>query len=172
MKTWSKLAVAAAFIALSAPAMAQQPPASTQAAPSAAAIGYAKEILALKNAAAMYASAVPNVIQRTKDLLIQTNLNFQKDLNEIAPTIAKAQNGREREIGDLMARVYAADFTEQELKDLVVFYKTPLGQKLLTQEPKAIQNSLNAINQWAQSFAEQVDKMFRDEMKKRGKDLS
>ena len=35
-----------------------------------------------------------------------------------------------------MAAVYANEFSEQELKDLVAFYKSPLGQKLLLAEPK------------------------------------
>lgn len=139
--------------------------------PSAASIASAKEILALKNATAMYSSAVPNIVQRAKDSLLQNNLNYQKDLNEVAVTIAQSQAGREKEIGEQMARIYAGDFTEQELKDLVVFYKSPLGAKLLTQEPRAIQGSIGAINAWGQAFAEEVEKMFRVEMRKRGKEL-
>ena len=45
--------------------------------------------------------------------------------------VAKKLAGREKEIGDGMAQVYANEFTEQELKDLVTFYKSPLGTKLL-----------------------------------------
>src|ERR1700710_2843502 len=44
------------------------------------AIAAAKEILAMKNAAAMYSNAVPNIVQQTKDALLQQNLNYQKDL--------------------------------------------------------------------------------------------
>src|ERR1019366_9189033 len=47
-----------------------------------AAIAAAKEILTMKNASAMYASAVPNIVQRTQDALLQNNLNYQKDLKE------------------------------------------------------------------------------------------
>jgi uncharacterized protein len=70
-----------------------------------------------------------------------------------------------------MASVYASAFTEQELKDLVTFYKSPLGQKLLTTEPQAIQQSMAFMNQWAQSFAEMVNGEFRAEMRKRGKEI-
>ena len=70
-----------------------------------------------------------------------------------------------------MAQVYAYQFTEQELKDLVTFYKTPLGQKLLSTEPKAIQQSMAYMNQWAQNFAGIVNDQFRAEMHKRGKDI-
>ena len=70
-----------------------------------------------------------------------------------------------------MAKIYACEFTEQELKDLVTFYKSPLGQKLLAQEPKAFQPSMGYMSQWAQGFAEQVNGDFRAEMRKRGKEI-
>ena len=159
-----------------APATAQQKqPAAPQAAPlqqaSPGALAAAKEILAMKNAAAMYANAVPNVVEQTKNALIQQNLNYQKDLNEVAVIVAKSLAGREKEIGDGMANIYANEFSEQELKDLVTFYKSPLGAKLLSTEPRAIQFSMSYMNQWALQFANQVNVQFRAEMKKRGKEI-
>jgi hypothetical protein len=53
----------------------------------------------------------------------------------------------------------------------VTFYKSPLGQKLLTSEPRAIQMSMGYMNQWAQQFAEIVNGEFRAEMRKRGKQI-
>jgi hypothetical protein len=136
-----------------------------------AAMTAAREILAMKNVSAMFSNAVPNIVQRTKDTLVQTNLNYQKDLNEVALVVAKETAGREKEIAEQMAKIYANDFTEQELKDLVTFYKSPLGQKLLAQEPKSIAASMQYMNQWAQSFAEEVNGKFRAEMRKRGKEI-
>jgi hypothetical protein len=136
-----------------------------------AAIAAAKEILAMKNAGAMYASAVPNLVEQTKNVLLQNNLNYQKDLNEVAVIVAKNLAGREKEIGEGMAQVYANEFSEQELKDLVTFYKSPLGTKLLASEPRAIQFSMSYMNQWAQNFAEVINGQFRAEMKKRGKEI-
>ncbi|MCG6203055.1 DUF2059 domain-containing protein [Rhodopseudomonas sp. HC1] len=167
MKYLSKALLAAGLslgLALSAgQAMAQAKP------PTPAAIAAAKEILELKRANTIYASAVPNIVQRTMDSLMQSNLNYQKDLKEVAEVVVKNLAGREKEIGDGMAKIYAQDFTEQELKDLVAFYKTPLGQKLLNEEPKAISASMQYMNQWAQTFAEEVNGQFRTEMRKRGK---
>jgi hypothetical protein len=156
-------------------ALAGLPAGAQQAAPlkpgSPAAIAAAKDILTMKNATAMYASAVPNIVEQTKNALIQSNLNYQKDLGEVAVIVAKSLAGREKEIGDGMAQIYANDFTEQELKDLVSFYKSPLGQKLLSTEPRAIQSSMAYMNQWAQAFAETVNAQFRAEMRKRGKQI-
>jgi hypothetical protein len=161
-----------AFSGLSA--MAQPAPATAlpQIKPaSPAAIAAAREILAMKNVSAQYAGAVPNIVQRTKDALLQNNLNYQKDLNEVAVMVAQALAGREKEIGEQMAKIYASDFTEQELTELVKFYKSPLGQKLLAQEPKSIMASIGYMNQWAQAFAAEVDAQFRAEMRKRGKEI-
>ena len=136
-----------------------------------AAIAAAKDILTMKNAGAMFANAVPNIVEQTKNALIGANLNYQKDLTEVAVIVNKNMTGREREIGDQMALIYTNAFTEQELKDLVTFYKSPLGQKLLSTEPQAIQLSMSYMNQWAQVFAETVNAAFRAEMRKRGKEI-
>ena len=156
-------------LALSAaPALAQQ---KAPEAPTPGAIAAAKQILTLKNASAMYADAVPSMVEKVKATLIGQNLNYQKDLNELAPVVAKQLAGREQQITDGMVGVYAGEFTEQELKDLVTFYKSPLGQKLLTNEPKAINLSMQVMSDWARSFSEVVAATFRAEMKKRGKEI-
>src|ERR1700692_2422674 len=156
------------------PAVAQQAPASAPPLKQASrpAIAAAREILAMKNASAMYGSAVPNIVEQTKNALLQSNLNYQKDLNEVAVIVAKNLAGREKEIGEGMAKVYANEFSEQELKDLVTFYKSPLGQKLLSTEPRALKFSMSYMNQWAQGFSAAVNGAFHDEMKKRGKPIT
>jgi hypothetical protein len=179
MKSLSRILSAAGLalgLALAAvPAGAQQPAAQPSAPlkpASPAAIAAAKELLNLKGVGGIYASAVPNIVQRAKDQLLANNLNYQKDLNEVAAAIAQSLAGREKEIGEQMAKIYASDFTEQELKELITFYKTAVGQKLLVQEPKTVQASMTYMQQWAQQFNEVVLAEFRAEMKKRGKPIS
>ena len=82
MKSLSRILSAAGLalgLALAgAPAWAQQPAAPPLKQASPAAIAAAKEILAMKNASAMYANAVPNIVQQTKEVLLQNNLNYQR----------------------------------------------------------------------------------------------
>jgi uncharacterized protein len=165
------MGLAVAFSAL--PAAAQQAAPAQQLKPvSPAAMQAARDLLAVKNVSQIYLNAVPNIIERAKEQLLANNLNYQKDLNEIATGIAQQSAGKEKEIGEQMAKIYANDFTEQELKDLTAFYKSPLGQKLLTTEPKSIQASMQYMNAWAQNFGQQVVGEFRTQMQKRGKPLS
>ena len=165
------LALGLALAGLAAAAQQAPAPAPTLKPVSPAAIAAAKEILAMKNAGVMYQNAVPNIVQQTKETLMQSNLNFQKDLNEVALIVAQSLAGREKEIGEGMAQIYCNEFTEKELVDLVAFYKSPLGAKLLASEPRAIQLSMSYMNQWAQQFAEIVNGEFRAEMRKRGKQI-
>jgi uncharacterized protein len=156
------------------PAGAQQPtapPAAPLKPVSPSALQAARDLLAVKNVSQVYAGAVPNIVERAKTQLLGSNLSYQKDLNEIAVSIAQQAAGREKEIGEQMAKIYANDFTEQELKDLTAFYKSPLGQKVLMQEPKSIQAAMAFMGQWAQTFGESVVAQFRAEMAKRGKPL-
>ena len=94
-----------------------------------------------------------------------------KDLNEVAARLRTEFATRSAQLLTDVARVYASKFTEQELKDTLAFYKTPLGKKLIEQEPAIMQQSMELGSNWADKFGEDVLPRFRAEMKKRGHDL-
>ena len=174
------IAVAVAVVGLAfaaAPVQAQQPAPRQPMAPpglkqgSPAAIAAAKELLAMKNAASSYADVVPTIVARTRNALLPAHPDEGKDLNEVTVIVTRTLAGREQEIGDAWANIYANEFSEQELKDLVVFYRSPLGQKLLAADPRAMQLCMSYMNQWGQDLAQTAAEQFRAEMKKRGKDL-
>lgn len=79
--------------------------------------------------------------------------------------------GKRDDVGKAMAEIYATNFTEQELRDLIAFYKTPLGQKFLEMEPKSIAGSIAFMNDWANAFSNEVAAKFRSEMRARGKEI-
>jgi hypothetical protein len=54
---------------------------------------------------------------------------------------------------------------------VLVFYKSPLGRKVVTEEPKILDDGFNRIQQWANKFSEEVMGRMRAEMKKKGYDL-
>ena len=96
---------------------------------------------------------------------------LQKDLNEVAAQLRKDLDVRRADLGNEVAKVYATHFSEQELKDIATFYKTPLGRKMVQEEPKALQDSLLAAQTWADALSREVFDRIRDEMKKRGHNL-
>lgn len=157
--------IAAGFVAM---AMAQ--PAAAQQ-PSAAAVATAKNILAIKKADGMYKPVLVGVIERARTVLTEANLNLQKPLNEVAVVLNKEFASRADQVGDELAKRYAAEFTEQELKDLLAFYSTPVGRKSVETEPRVLQESMVYMEEWANKLSEEVITRFRQEMKKRGHDI-
>jgi uncharacterized protein len=57
------------------------------------------------------------------------------------------------------------------LKQILSFYQSPLGQKLIDEEPKALDESMAMAGTWADDFSQDVINKMRAEMKKRGHDL-
>ncbi|UTD29705.1 DUF2059 domain-containing protein [Bradyrhizobium sp. WD16] len=171
MKLSKALLIAGFGLALTVSAHAQAQKAANATPPSASAVAAATELLTIKKANQIYQNIVPTVIQRTKDAILQTNVNYQKDLNEIALKLAGELAAKRDDVGKAMAEIYATNFTEQELRDLIAFYKTPLGQKFLEMEPKSIAGSIAFMNDWANAFSNEVAAKFRSEMRARGKEI-
>lgn len=154
------LFTAASFVS---PAQAQEPPASS--------VAIAKELIILKGGNVMLDPIVPGVIESAKNVFLQTNPMLGKDLNEVAANLRKEFDGKRDELVTLMARSYAQKFTEAELKDLLAFYKTPLGKKMITDEPQIIDQAMGWTQTWANTFSEQMMTRVRADMKKKGHDL-
>ncbi|MFF7708777.1 DUF2059 domain-containing protein [Pseudomonas sp. NPDC007930] len=80
---------------------------------------------------------------------------------------AKANAALESAIGwnkvkpDLV-KLYTENFTEAELKDLVKFYKSPLGQKVLQQMPQVTQQSAMLTQQKLEPAVPVVNKLLED----------
>jgi uncharacterized protein len=139
--------------------------------PSAAAVALARDVIVTKGAGGLVDPLVRGVIESVKNSFVPTNPNLTRELNDVAATLHKELDGKRSEALDQLARAYATHFTEQELKDLVVFYKTPLGQKFTKEEPAAIEDGLKRAQQWADTFADTVMARMRSEMQKKGHPL-
>lgn len=156
-----RLAAVAIALTISSPvAHAQQP--------SAAALLIAKELVATTGAAVLFGPLIAGVVEQAKFLLLQQNPNLNKDLTEVANKIRTDLRPRFDELTNEVARLYAAHFSEQELKDVLAFYKSPLGKKALAEQPKVIESSLKFAQNWASGLSDEVMAKMRDEMKKKG----
>ena len=161
--------VALVLIAIARPAFAQAP--AQRPAPSPASILIAKQILEIKGVNVMFQPLVRGVIEKAKNQFMQTNFMWAKDLNEVAAKMEKDYSVKVTELIDESARIYASHFTEQELKELLTFYQSPLGRKVIAEEPKALDESMASAGEFGQRLSDEVIPRMRDEMKKRGHDI-
>ena len=80
---------------------------------------------------------VPGVIEQAKSVFLQANPTLLKDLNEVALKLRAEYAPRSAEVVNEVAKLYAARFTEQELKDTLAFYKSPLGRSCWSRSPRS-----------------------------------
>lgn len=66
---------------------------------------------------------------------------------------------------DQMAALYAQQFTEKELKDLTVFYLSPLGKKLNEKQPTLFQKGAELGQQAVASHQVELQQMLQDAFK-------
>ena len=156
-------AVAAALIGFDAVALAQQP--------TPAAIETAKDIIKVTGATALFIPLIPGVVEQAKNLFLQQNPALAKDLNEISAQLRTELAPRSEEINSEVAKLYAAHFTESELKELLAFYKSPVGTKLIAEQAKVAEEGLKFAQDWANRLSDQVIIRMRDELRKRGHSL-
>ena len=159
--------IALVAIAIVKPAAAQAPAAK----PSPGAMLVAKQIVELKGVKQMMDPVAIGVVEKVKGVIMQQNFMFQKDINEVTVQLHKEFDSRSNELVDIAARAYATHFTEPELKQILTFYQSPVGQKMIVEEPKAIDDSMKDAGQWADDLSVDVMNRMRAEMKKRGHDI-
>jgi hypothetical protein len=161
IKRTSRLAaVAVALVAFGPAAHSQQP--------SAAAMSTAKEIVTVTGATTLFNPLIAGVVEQAKLLFLQQNPGLSKDLNEIAIKMRNDLAPRFDELVNDVARNYAIHFTEQELKDVLAFYKSPAGKKLISEQSKVVEASMKFAQDWANKLSDQVIAQMREELKKRG----
>ena len=130
----SKRHVMAALVAFATIAAAGS--ASAQGQPSPNAILLAKQIVQLKGVGNVMDPIARGVVEKVKSPVMQTNFMFQKDINESPCNCTRSSMARSSELVDQTAQLYASRFTEPELKQILTFYQSPLGKKMIAEEPK------------------------------------
>jgi hypothetical protein len=156
------------LIGLASPASAQAPAAPQ---PSPGALLLAKQIVEIKGVQNIFAPLVRGVVEKTKQMFMQTNFMWEKDLNEVAAIEEKKYAPRVSELVDATARIYAEHFTEQELRQLLAFYQSPIGRKALVEEPKVLDDAMAYAGSWGDNLSQEVIGSMREDMKKRGHDM-
>ena len=131
----------------------------------------ASEIVKITGATSLFNPLIAGVIEQAKLLFIQQDPSLSKDINEIAIKMRNDLAPRMSELSGAVAQIYAKHFTEQELKDLLVFYKSPVGTKLLAEQPKIADASLKFAQDWANKLSDEVIAKMRTELKKKGHSL-
>lgn len=155
--------VVAASLVMSGSALAQQP--------SPAALKMAGEIVKITGGLELFAPIVPGVVEQSRQFFVQQNPMITNDINEVAAQVRKDYEARVSEVHTKVIEIYAANLSEQELKDILAFYTSPAGKKFLVAQPKIVDESLKFAQEWANSLSDEVIGKIREGLKKKGHKL-
>ena len=139
--------------------------------PSPAAIAAARELISVEGGDRMFEGTLPGIIAQTEGMIMQMNPSLAKDLDEVGVQLMTEFAPRRAQLLNDIAVLYARRFTEQELKDAIAFYKSPLGRKLTAEKPAILDASADRATEWAKGLSEEIVKRFSQEMRKRGHNL-
>jgi hypothetical protein len=157
-------AILIAALALAVPGMA-----GAQNAADPVALSKAKALLQVSNLVAMRDQMVGLVEAQIAAIVLQANPGAEDKVNRaVADVIRPALKRRIPEYLDLAAGVYADHFTRAELDQLVSFYKSPLGQKLVREQDELVPAMTQMSRDWVNRVGNEVLKDAADDFTKRG----
>ena len=95
---------------------------------------------------------------------------FNATIDQMASMMALTLDDSEKELlskevmgslVDLLVPIYKNHFTEQDLKDAIELYKTPIGKKISEKTPIIAQETMQASMQWGMELAEKMQKYMK-----------
>ena len=95
---------------------------------------------------------------------------FNATIDQMASMMALTLDDSEKELlskevmgslVDLLVPIYKNHFTEQDLKEAVELYKTPIGKKISEKTPIIAQETMQASMQWGMELAEKMKKYMK-----------
>src|SRR5262249_12465363 len=120
---WTASAVLAESLSLAvAPAIAQEISPDQ--------LALARKYVDLTNKAQIFEAILAQTAAQTSKLLSQQNPDITDKIDASIGKILETYKGKNDDLFNQIARVYATTFTQDELNQMVTFYSTPAGQKL------------------------------------------
>jgi hypothetical protein len=111
---------------------------------------------------------LPIILQNLKPAIVQNRPQVEREFDAIMPLIMDRINPRLSELSERTAAIYAANFTDAELRELTAFYRTPTGERYLQKLPVIAQQSMAAGQQFGEAVTAEMRDRIMEELDKRG----
>ncbi len=128
----------------------------------------AKELIVVMRMTDQFKQMLPSIMQALKPAIVQGRPQAEKDIDTLMPILVDGMSARVDDLANDIAAVYARNFTPDEIRDLVAFYRTPAGQKFIEKQPIVARESLAVGQAWGQKIAGELQSRMVEELAKRG----
>ena len=96
-------------------------------------------------------------------VLNQLLADFRSSFPQVPPKFWE-EFSKEVSVGELQERlipVYEKNFTEEDIRGLIQFYQSPLGDKLVKTMPQVLHEAMEIGGQWGREIGERLRKRLR-----------
>lgn len=142
------------------PVRAQSPDADSEAA--------AKELVSVIKVSDQFKTLLPLIFKQLKPAIVQNRADVERDYDALVPILQDRMMARISELEGSIVTVYASNFSAAELRDLIAFYKTPTGQKLLAKTPVIAQQTMAVGRKFGEVAGVEAQHEMVDELRKKG----
>jgi len=163
------LASSAVTVALFASgALAQQTAAQPPATPSH--LAAAREV-AVSSGMVRSFDAITEPLLTSLQQMNVTRPEIKQDLDEVVKQLRPEIDLQKQQMITATARIFASRMSEQDLRDIANFFKSPAGLKYVQTQPVILDDIVKELATWTQTVSEYVMIRARAEMAKRGHQL-
>lgn len=118
-----------------------------------------------------YNQVLPNLARRAKARLIEKYPDLEKAIIKAVDDVALSLASRQTELDLLLARSWAEQFTEKELKEISAFYASPTGTKLAKLNTTLIAAGLDIARKWGAEMGNELISKVRQNLQAKGHKL-
>lgn len=137
-------------------------------APSAGQLKLARQVVDTSGAARSFDSYIPQIFQQVYGTYVQQNPDLSKDISEVLQGLIQEFDKRKEEIAVIVARSFADKFSEAELNDILAFYNSATGKKLVGEHTEILRDAFAKTQEWGGKLSQQLVNRLKEEMKKKG----
>jgi hypothetical protein len=113
-------------------------------------------------------NVLPLLSEKVQDQIIRLRPDLYKQITDVVQQEALKLVARRGDLDADVARIWANAFTEEELKAITAFYKSPAGLKFVDIGPQVVGASLQAVKGWSDRVGQELLQKSREELKKQG----
>lgn len=103
-----------------------------------------------------------------KPAIVQGRADVARDYDAMMPALLEGFQGRLGEMAEMVAAVYARNFSAEDMRAATAFYKSPAGQRFLQSMPAVTAQTMAVGQQFGMQVGEQMKARIIEEMRKKG----
>ena len=131
----------------------------------------ATDVLKASGMGTMFQNSLPNVVGGLRANFSRARPELVKDIEESLKAVEAQIPDATNDGIEAVARGLASRMSEEELKEVLKFMTSPAGKKYVEVIPNLMEEVVPFLEQWKQAIGGAMNKLFQDEMLKRGHKL-